>query len=345
MSSLTTVTQVPSYPGSKPITAQPHGLYNKFNIYSDLSTAWEGHTALTFQFDQHIMRFLAGLSGYQDALAVNDHYRTNRYDLASHWIRAFNSAQPVPSGPAGIKTAVGKRFVALMDQHITLSGIVAVQELRKADLITEQKAMETFKGLLNILPSSATFQDFMKLNAVGDLVANGKQILGLFATIYDAKVHGGDLSKASSDQKFNQHAFDKYNEALAKDAFFKAHAKGNEAFLKAAGLPTLNPAQNVWNAHLVQVAVLVGKEIAYIKAVKNGGDSATVTKASQETTKAAEDLLYHAPAGWSAVDHGGRLPHPEVRHRLPERRQAQHCWSLISSYRKKKVLRRRLCQG
>lgn len=308
-------TNPPAYPGTRPRTAKTVGIHNKFDVFSDFSSTWEAHTSLTTLFQQHRNRNLAGLNGYQDVEAINDFYRTNRFDLASHWARSFDASQVVPPAtPEAITSPIGRRLVVLMDQHISQSGAILAQTQVKEGLITKAQGLAFFRTL-NLIPN-ATQAQFDNYDALTDIFANGKAVISLFANVSRAISQGKSPSSVPAAQMlaFDQSAYDGFNAYIGASKFFQDKRAGNLAILASAGVPASAPAQDVWNAHLVEVALLIGAEQKYIKAVKAGGAAAAESAA---TTEAGAKLVLHSNqlAGLQAASVGvpadlKKLPFP-----------------------------------
>ena len=283
----------PSYPGTIPVNAKFAGIYNKHNIYADFSSTWEGHTSLTAMFDQHRTRSLAGIPGYDDIKSVNDFYRTNRYDLASHWVRSFDASQvlPLPS-VASMTNVAGRRLVVLMDQHISQSGAILAQGLNNAGIISNNLAL-TFFNTLKLIPN-ASYNQFKAYDAITDIVTNGVQVISLYANVAHAIANGVAPMDVEDIVSFNQVAYDQYNQRIADSKLFKDTRAMNLDILASAGVPSsVHFAQDAWNAHLVEVAILISKEVAYSKAWK-AGNPVDIAKASVETTEASTAVLYHS---------------------------------------------------
>ena len=297
---------------------------------------WTAHTTLTVQSKQVAGAAFVGKASFADKSKVDDQYRTNRFDLFSHYVRAFEHLQPMPLRSVDqITSPVGRSLVALLDQHISDTDALQVKQLAAKNVFDSLTSQQTdflnrlhdneravisgstpdaivARELLRVRLLARTSSDpvFAGANIVGnsnqliatakafdpvsDVLANGVKVINILANVYVsiAQKRGPQRYEGDILTSVPQH-YAALGVLIANEPYFQKHQAENVATLAKAGLSASgNMAQDVWNAHLVQVAILVDAETTYDAALKAG----TVTEAQTMALKEARDAVTgHSP--------------------------------------------------
>ena len=327
----------PAFPGSRPRGAPYFPITKKNDIFADYYDIWALHTHLTHLSKEAIGDAFVGKQSFARKDELDDRYRTNRYDLASHYVRGFEHVrQPMPlTAPEQITSPVGRALVVLLDQHISDTDALMVKalaakgafntltpeqlnflqqehvnelpvipgnapdaivarELLRLRLIARNNADPIF-GNGNVGTNAATLIAAAKaFDPVQDVVVNGVKIINILANVYVSiaqklgpqRYQGDILTPVAS----NYAAFGKLIES---EPYYQARRDENRAILALAGFaPSGNEAQDVWNVHLVAVAILVDATTTYNVALKAGNVTDAMKAAVANATLGVDD---HAP--------------------------------------------------
>ena len=279
-------------------------------------------------------------------------YRTNRFDLFSHYVRAYDKNQVVPltSLSQFEDSYVGRVLISLLDQHISDTDALTVQSLQSKgvfDVLSaeqlsfiqqEQEAQLLF--IPGFTPEAIVARQLLKLrllarsrhapggsdsnvgttpeeilelsaafNPVVDVINNGVEVIRIIANVYAARKAGinPDILE-SAITRVNVKNYDDFGDVVAASKFFQSHEAENLATLESAGLTSSgNAAQDVWNAHLVQVALMIDAESNFDMALKNELITSEFPgEYGQALEEANEAVLMHAPqlAGLFALSLG-----------------------------------------
>jgi hypothetical protein len=265
MSLLSTVS---AYPGTKPVTSPFFMIQNKFDILSDFQNDWNAHMHWTDETVERAMRALSGIAGNADYASVIDYYFTNRFDIASHYVRAFDLSQKLPlTSVNDITSVVGQRLVVLLDQHIKIALVVSVVKLEGAKLMPAGSAagFAVKQGLL------ANAGQYAQYDPIADVLANGKAIVSLIANVSRSISQGTPpQQKGNAIVAFDQSAYDGFNSYIASSPYFQSTKGMVSKSLSRAGIPSMGAAQDVWNSHLAMVVFLITSELAFDVATKAG---------------------------------------------------------------------------
>jgi hypothetical protein len=337
----------PAFPGSRPVNTPFVPITAPRDIFADFLNMWTSHVRLTVSSKKAIGEAFAGVGSYAERVRQDDLYRTNRYDLESHYVRAFDHDQSMPlSTPEQIASPVGRELVRLMDQHISDTDALMVKALAAKKVFDVLSAQQTAflqqeqQNQTSVIPGNTpddiVARALLKLrllartsgedvaaganvgsnaaqlvaagkafDGVTDVITNGVKIINIMANVYVSVAQGlgpqryaGDITKAVA-----QH-YAAFGRLVADDAYFQGHQAENIATLAKAGLMTSgNAAQDVWNAHLVQVAILVDAETTVDAALKAGAVTPAQRKALDEARAGVEE---HAAqlAGLASISFG-----------------------------------------
>ena len=351
----------PAFPGTLPKTVPFVNVTAKNDIFADFLNIWTSHVRFTVDSKKAIGQGFAGKTSFADKDRADDLYRTNRFDLASHYVRAFEHTEPMPlQSVSQIISPVGRAQVSLLDQHISdTDGLMTKALAAKGVFDSLNAEQQTFirqeqQNELSVVPGNTpdaiVARELLRLrlitrssgdavasdNNVGvnagqlttiakafdgvtDVITNGVKYVNILANVYVSiaqklgpqRYQGDIIAPVAS----NYAAFGKL---LADEPYFQEHQAENIATLAKAGLTTSgNFAQDVWNAHLVQVAILIDAETTVDAGLKAGN----VTPEQQSALDDARaHVLKHAPqlAGLHSMSFG-IPPYKVLGYPAPER--------------------------
>jgi len=126
-----TVLSNPSaYPATRPVSALAHPILFKESIYSTLVHNFSRYNYYLLLAEQSSASAYLGLPSGAEMVSARDYALTARFDLASHYARAFDHSQETPlSALNRMTTLVGRQLSGLIDQHFYLSDLLLVKEL------------------------------------------------------------------------------------------------------------------------------------------------------------------------------------------------------------------------
>jgi hypothetical protein len=286
------ITKPAPYPGTKPVTSPFFTIQNKFDILSDFQNDWNAHMHWTDETVERGMRAIAGIAGNADYASVIDYYFTNRFDIASHYVRAFDLSQKLPlTSPNDITSPVGRRLVSLLDQHIKIALVISVANLEGAKLVPAGAAAD-FAVKQGVL---ANVGQYAKYDLVADVLSNGKDIVSLIANVSRSISQGiPPQQKGDAILAFDQSAYDGFNAYIASSPYFQSTKVMVAKSIARAGIPSMGAAQDVWNSHLAMVVFLIKSELAFDVATKAGTINPNDPNLPPAVIGADTAMIFHA---------------------------------------------------
>jgi len=263
------ITEPPTFPGTRPRKAPLQPIQHPHNILTQFQEDWMLHTHWTGEFIHMTIRAIAGIPGAGDQAAVEDFYRTNRFDIASHWNRALSAAEPTNITTVDqITGKAGRMLVSLLDQHISLAGAVGVKLMDAKGIFTAQQKRDNLQGtIVKSLGLIEKASDYAAFDPVVGEFANGEKIVRLLANVYD-----NVQNKTTNDvAAANDAAYDAFNKAVEEDPYFAALRPELVKYLTENNIPLLAPAQDVWSTHLLQAVLTASGEADFTKATLPSG--------------------------------------------------------------------------
>jgi hypothetical protein len=338
MSAPPVIANPPAFPGTQPKVELLQPVTAPRDIYADFLNMWTTHVRTTVSTKKTLGEAYSGKGSVEAFFTENDAYRTNRFDLSTHFVRAFEHLQqPVPIRSADqVTNPVGRAFVSLLDQHISDTDGLTVKALAAKKVFDglnpqqQQNIERVQQEFLSVVPGNSTdsivARDFLRLHLIArnasdpvstgrnvgtdpgqlmqvakafdgvtDVITNGVKIVNILANVYVSiaqklgpqRYQGDIIAPVTSN-------YAAFGNLLAAEPFFQQHQAENVATLAKAGLKASgNVAQDVWNAHLVQVAILVDAETTVDAALKAGNTTPAMTAALDDARGA---VVEHAPS-------------------------------------------------
>ena len=244
----------PSFPGSTPVTAPFYGIVNRYNVLQDFTAQWHLHSRWGLETLQRMLR------SPRDFTAVEDYYRTNRYDIVSSYIRSIDKRQKVPiTTPVDIVNPIGQRLVVLLDQYISIIiALMGQQLIRRKDLEPEEWAPLLLRlGLVSDLMFAANY------DPLNDALENGKQVVGLLANVHRWRAPLFKSSLIPLDiATYNQANVDYFSRWLSSDKVIATTHPSVVTTLQEVGMESQGYARDLWNHHLASLLLSINREIS-----------------------------------------------------------------------------------
>ena len=289
-----------SFPGTRPRKASLQPITQPSSILEQFQADWSRHLHWASTYIHAVSRFSVGLPGNADYPAINDLYRTSRFDIASHYNRALDASEPHNiTSVDQIVHPIGRQLATLLDQHINLVGAMNVDALQKAGVFTERQQREHLpQALMQSLGFTADSPvDVMKL-----AMANGEEILRTLATahrLHEQKAsvsqgvrvrgpfqgtvngvlqvrqfglrHGEDeapapAAGAGAGPATGVDAYQEFINEVEASPYFKQIKPVLDKFLTDHKLPVQSIAQNLWTVYLVLLQQSAQAEAQFVKA-------------------------------------------------------------------------------
>lgn len=257
------ITDPPLFPGTRPRKALLQPIQHPQSIITQFQEDWSLHNRWAAEFIHTTIRAVVGLPVASDQAAVEDFYRTNRFDIAAHYNRALNANEPLtPSTVDQITGQAGRQLISLLDQHINLVAGLAVKLMEQQELFTRQQLRDelpaTIVKQLGLIETNSDYEQFDPMEAQ---FRNGERLLRVLANVYDNVRNNlnNDVTAA------NDAAYQQFNAVVAADPYFNSLRPQIVEYLAKNQLPLIAPAQDIWSCHLLQTVLTANAEIEFTK--------------------------------------------------------------------------------
>ena len=250
-----------AFPGTRPRKALLQPITIPQSIQQQFQVDWTTHSHWCLCYLHTVFRYVLGLPATGDYIAINDLYRSTRFDIASHYNRALDPSEPHNlTSVDQILNPVGRKLATLLDQMINLHTAVGIQLLVRDGLFSRGQLRQRLPyNILRSLGVINSEEEYHTFDAVASSFQLGEEVVRLLADVYQTK---GLLEEVSEG---NYQAF---NMLVASDPYFSKIRVETGRFLSTHGVESQGLAQDLVSAYLVAVNALITREVRYIQTCK-----------------------------------------------------------------------------